>query len=954
MFRSIGYIRSCCLFVLLLCMFFPANAEENTEQRILGCPIESTSFSFLSGDENLMQLQFIGWGPDWSWASVNGALSANGNQTRFVNSMLVDQPRAIVRVEGQVEKIGPQSLRIQTTISTKKNTPLTLIGLELTPGDVIYGGSQALLTFDDDTTSYVEMPFGNKAFGRTVRSVMLQDKRGQQKTTLTFDPPIEASVDSGLRLILASDRIEKLHSKKQTMTITFPGPLDYFTDPKLLPTEKGFHRWFPFEPKNDFDDQGEIGLSTWLEKPAGKHGRISSDKDRLVYNGESIKLWGINLCYSACMPDSRLARRRAKMYAKYGINSVRLHKYADGPGWAGIQGQDSFLSVDADRQKQMDFFVNELKKEGIYTKLSPVFITKLGPGDLKDVPYLAEFGKLDGNERIETGHGSIYLSTELQDLMIRQTTNMLRHKNPFTGMRYADDPAIAVVELYNEDSALFFGTLATIQNVRTLRLRSGERFALWLKEKYENKAALLDAWGDGGGLNVFVKEGLADESWEQNRIYPAGNPWFFDPDQLAGTQASKRQRLLDTMQFLYELQNEFYSRFVKAIRETGYQGELVGSNWQAGRAMSHFYNLHSDAMVGIVDRHNYFGGGTNTQIENASMLQTPGGGSLSAGLQQVANRPFMLSEWGHVYPTQWGVEGPALIGAYGMGLQGWDVSYFFQNQDPGRFQDKVGDQLWEAAVPHIMGVFPAVARQVHRNDVKESDLVVPRYVHVPSLLEGKVGFDDQMTQQQDVKLFSSEDVPEQTIAVARTTIEFTDEFRSTKAFKLAPNCEDATCIAIGDQLRWHLGQNSMDGYVTIDTPSTKAVVGFARGQVFRFDEVTLRSDSRFAAVYLTAQGKDETIRSAKKLLIVAMARARNSKSKVLADRMILKRGQSPVVLEPVNAALKLNTDRPFVVEKLDHDGRSTGATIQVNDNGSFMVDGVVDKTPYYLVTFTEG
>ena len=62
--------------------------------------------------------------------------------------------------------------------------------------------------------------------------------------------------------------------------------------------------------------------------------------------------------------------------------------------------------------------------------------------------------------------------------------------------------------------------------------------------------------------------------------------------------------------FLYELQNEFYARYVQALRTAGYQGEIVSSNWQAGRALSHYYNLHSDALVGTVDRHNYFGGGS--------------------------------------------------------------------------------------------------------------------------------------------------------------------------------------------------------------------------------------------------------------------------------------------------------------------------------------------------------
>jgi hypothetical protein len=78
------------------------------------------------------------------------------------------------------------------------------------------------------------------------------------------------------------------------------------------------------------------------------------------------------------------------------------------------------------------------------------------------------------------------------------------------------------------------------------------------------------------------------------------------------------------MKYLYELQNDVYSRYANIIREAGYEGELISSNWQAGRMMSHLYNLHSDSLIGTIDRHNYFGGGRNTfPFNNASMLAIP-------------------------------------------------------------------------------------------------------------------------------------------------------------------------------------------------------------------------------------------------------------------------------------------------------------------------------------------
>jgi hypothetical protein len=233
-----------------------------------------------------------------------------------------------------------------------------------------------------------------------------------------------------------------------------------------MPDEPGLDQWYQWKPKEDYDAKSYIAMDDWLDAPAGKHGRIGSQDDKLVYNGKPIKLWGINNCYASCAPEKDLADKRAAMYRRYGINAVRLHKYADGTGWAGIQAPESFLKFDKDKLDRMDYYIATLKENGIYTKLSSTFGVKLGPEDSKHVPFMGEFGKLKGGRgRVSTGHGSVYLSRELQDMQIQQVVKLLNHRNPHTGMKYADDPAIAIVELFNEDSALFFGTMGRLQKI---------------------------------------------------------------------------------------------------------------------------------------------------------------------------------------------------------------------------------------------------------------------------------------------------------------------------------------------------------------------------------------------------------------------------------------------------------------------------------------------------------
>ncbi|UCD52991.1 MAG: hypothetical protein JSW27_10195, partial [Phycisphaerales bacterium] len=422
--------------------------------------------------------------------------------------------------------------------------------------------------------------------------------------------------------------------------------------------------WFEFQPAND-TGPSVIGMEDWLDKPAGKYGRITRRHDKLYYNDEPLKLWGLNLCYSACAPARELADRRAAFYAKYGVNSVRLHKYVDGPGWAGIQSAGSCVEFDPEALDRMDYQVAQLKKAGIYVLLSAHFgALKLGPEDREYVPYLEEFGAFsERRNRITTPHSAIHYSPELQDVQIRQMVNLLKHKNPYTGLTYAEDAAVAFIEIINEQSILFFTSMGPLKASPTLRHAVAQRFSHWLRAKYGSHDKLVAVWG-AKAFDGFESDGFpaVGEHLDKRNILPLGNPWYWDPAQLNGSQAFRRQRLLDTMQFLYEQQCGFYDRYVEALREAGYEGEILGSNWQAGRALSHFYNLHSDWRVGTIDRHNYFGGGSakpGETFDNATMLRTAGFGTLSVGLQQAGDRPFMLSEWIHVFPNEWGVEGPA-------------------------------------------------------------------------------------------------------------------------------------------------------------------------------------------------------------------------------------------------------------------------------------------------------
>ncbi len=450
-------------------------------------------------------------------------------------------------------------------------------------------------------------------------------------------------------------------------------------------------------------------------------------------------------------------------------------------------------------------------------------------------------------------------------------------------------------------------------------------------------------------------------------------PWF-SGDGLPQQPGGPRARLLDNAAFLHDVQNRFYGRFVKAIRAAGYQGPLCGSPWQAPAMVPHYYNLRSDYLVGWIDRHNYFGG----KLDD-TMLARPGSGYLGSGLQQVADRPFGISEWIHVYPSLYSAEGPAIFAAYGMGLQGWGASYEFQSSSGhGAWSEIVGNfpfGVWNADTPTQIGQYPLLARMVMRGDVTQGPVISTRRLSLAELRQGRFGFSDKIQQHGDIKSFEGT-VPPEALAAGRVVVEFTDKPQPSTLPDMKKFEKDKMITSETGQLRWDFagrgepgqagqGQTGQarapstdgrpdvhdKGYFTIDTPGTKAVVGFAEGKEQRLGGVTMTLRCPYASLFLTAAGKHETLANARSALVSAVARNCNTGFKVMAfDGRVVDNGKPPILLEPVKATITI-AGRPIAAVKvLDHDGKRTAKTLAVTD-GTFTIDGAQDKALYYEVVF---
>jgi hypothetical protein len=705
------------------------------------------------------------------------------------------------------------------------------------------------------------------------------------------------------------------------------------------------NEWFVFNPVSD-PAHSIIDISSWLDKPAGKHGFVSvGGKDFVFEDGTPVKFWGVNIGSNKAFVDNEEAARWARFMSMYGINAVRFHKFT----WEATDGIRSTI-ITADKWDKFDFFCRQLRDRGIYYGWSHIYGHRLLPADSSRVLAYSEITqtKFPWSHLNGTSSSIVNFAEDLQDLNIELTVNMLNHINPQTGLKYANDPALSFIELQNEDNIFWSAIEETLKQTPTYRSLLCRKFSVWLHKKYNTQAKLREAW-----LNKGLSPG---ETLQKKNIYPHPNHGIFSYEYEQAVKNKKKvpQHILDRAEFLYEEQVKFYTRFIKAIRATGYKGVIVGSCWQAGSGITHFYNLHSDYLAGVIDRHNYFGGGTGHSLrpgkfDNRAMLMQPGSGLLSTGFQQVFDRPFQLSEWMSLVPNEWVAESAPIVAAYGMGLQGWDASFSFA-MDHSHYTPTIqsGHGVYNVTSPTHLGVYPALATMIYRGDIKEGPNFVNRNIQMKDLKNGSLLWNERTSQQYDIKSFET-DFPLASLAVGPVTLSF-DKPGAVNRGNYEPYIDKrlGKILSNTGELTWYYSDRAC---FTINTGGTKALVGFPSKESYEFNDLSIQTNNHFAVVFVSSMEKDKPLAASKTWLITTIARARNTGMKFNADTTeLIEVGNSPIQLEAVDVTVSFRKQEYPVVYVLDHSGHRTGETLTVA-NGSVRLNGNLTKAIYYEIKF---
>jgi len=238
-------------------------------------------------------------------------------------------------------------------------------------------------------------------------------------------------------------------------------------------------------------------------------------------NGNRIKFWGINLVSEGAFINKLNADKIAGRIRKMGFNLVRFH-HIDNPWGSGslFYGLTNTRALNQTKLDVLHYTIAKLKENGIYSNINlNVSRTFKVTDGIAYADSLPEFGK----------YVTIF-DKNLISLEKEYASQLLNALNPYTGVSLKDDPAMAMVEIINENSifrAWRDGLLTTKQKGGILSFYHTKMLdSLWnnfLFNKYNSNENLDAAWNLGlssSGINMINDWGFENS--------PITSYWFLE------------------------------------------------------------------------------------------------------------------------------------------------------------------------------------------------------------------------------------------------------------------------------------------------------------------------------------------------------------------------------------------------------------------------------------------
>jgi hypothetical protein len=615
--------------------------------------------SLSKGGGTAMSSNFAFWQKNWVWANLSKEFKVAG---AYDYSVVGTNQALNLALTAHIKKASDRQLVWDFDLDARNTTT-----------DVVGGGVAFALDLENFGSELGEPELLPDNCGWS------WGKSEAARVEMRFDPPaaavyFERGNKSDIKVFFYKGEVPEGH-RHYVATLTVSG------DVALGPTaEERFgldnvSTW-PAEILDWRTAPVDLSFLNAPEKPAGKHGFLTVDKDKLVFkDGTPIRFWGTNLTANALFATTREnVRLQAHRLSELGFNLVRIHHHDSSWVVPNIFGDRTALDTKAlslAMLEKLDWWIKCLEDEGIYVWL-----------DLHVGRQFKFADGIDGFSEISKGKptadlkGYNYVNMSIEHAMQRFNDGYLTHRNTFTGVAYKDDPGIAALLLTNENDITYhFGN------------------ALLPDKQVPQQNALYMAQAE----EFAAKFGLPkDKTWRA---------WERGPAKL----------------FLNDLEHRFDVDMIQQLLKIGVKVPVVTTSSWGNNPLS---SLPALLTGDVIDVHAY--GGIDELKKNPLYAPTFLDW-MAAG--HVINRPLSVTEWNvSPFPTPDRDTVPIFVASFAS-FQGYNAMMQFAYSQ-GPLATSGNPSNWEAYNdPAFIATLPAAALLYRRGDVKEANT---EYVLAPT------------------------------------------------------------------------------------------------------------------------------------------------------------------------------------------------------------------------------
>lgn len=380
-------------------------------------------------------------------------------------------------------------------------------------------------------------------------------------------------------------------------------------------------------------------------RPAGSLGRVIVNRaGKLAFEKEPEK--EVRFFSVQGFPDM-MTKPELKEYAaavaRQGFNMIRLHfldaylnfQKKEAPWLKKGVNKPVDLPQDASEIRfspialdRIFYLIACLKAEGVYVNL-----------DLQCSFYGYRNGTAPSGypKDAENAKIQMFISEKFRKNYAAGTKKLLNTVNPYTGLALKDEPAVAMLCFYNEQDILL--------DHRNYGKEFHPAYVRFLKDKYGTPEAMNKAWKTNfPSFEAVSKFGSL----------PRG-------DRSAQTAAMT--------EFAAKMQADMDDFYRRVVAECGWRG--LSSNWNM---RPYLCSVPARSKLDLVMLNSYhahpeFRGG-ETVVSQRSSLASGGNSFSHSTTVRFLDRPFVVSEYGHVYWNRYRHEEGLLWGA-GAAFQGW-------------------------------------------------------------------------------------------------------------------------------------------------------------------------------------------------------------------------------------------------------------------------------------------